>query len=113
MQVNYSITERESEKRILPLAADRGLAVLINRPFMNGTYFDKLKAQPLPDWAAEFDCKTWAEFSLKYILANRTVTCVLTETSNPEHMADNAETSRGRVPNAAQRQRMAAFIERI
>lgn len=113
VQVNYSITERESEKRILPFAADHGLAVLINRPFMNGTYFDKLKEQPLPDWAAELDCKTWAEFSLKYILANRTVTCVLTETSNPQHMADNAETSRGRVPNAAQRQRMAAFIDQI
>src|SRR3954454_7000502 len=113
VQVNYSITERESEKRILPFAADHGLAVLINRPFMNGTYFDKLKERPLPDWAAEFDCKTWAEFSLKYILANPTVTCVLTETSNAQHMADNAETSRGRVPNAAQRQRMAAFIEQI
>jgi len=113
VQVNYSITERESEKRILPFAADHGLAVLINRPFMNGTYFDKLKEQPLPDWAAEFDCKTWAEFSLKYILANRTVTFVLTETSNPQHMADNAETSRGRVPNAAQRQRMAELIDRV
>jgi len=110
VQVNYSITERESEKRILPFAADQGLAVLINRPFMNGTYFDKLKERPLPDWAAEFDCKTWAEFSLKYILANRAVTCVLTETSNPQHMADNAETSRGPVPDATQRQRMAAFI---
>ncbi len=113
VQVNYSITEREAEKRLLPLAADHGLAVLINRPFMNGTYFDKLNSQPLPDWAAEFDCKTWAEFSLKYILANPAVTCVLTETSNPQHMADNAETSRGRVPNAAQQQRMAAFIDRI
>ena len=113
VQVNYSITERESEQRILPFAADHGLAVLINRPFMNGTYFDKLKEQPLPDWAAEFDCKTWAEFSLKYILANRAVTCVLTETSNPQHMADNAETSRGQVPNAAQRARMAAFIDQI
>jgi diketogulonate reductase-like aldo/keto reductase len=113
VQVNYSITERESEKRILPFAAQHGLAVLINRPFLNGTYFDKLKERPLPDWANEFDCKTWAEFSLKYILANRAVTCVLTETSNAEHMADNAETSRGRMPNAAQRARMAAFIDQI
>ena len=111
VQVNYSITERESEKRLLPLAADKGIAVLINRPFMNGTYFDKLKSRSLPDWAAEFDCKTWAEFSLKYILANPAVTCVLTETSNPQHMADNAETSRGRVPSAAQRQKMAELID--
>jgi aryl-alcohol dehydrogenase-like predicted oxidoreductase len=109
--VNYSITEREAEKRILPLAAERGLAVLINRPFMNGTYFDKLKSRPLPDWAAEFDCKSWAEFSLKYILANPAVTCVLTETSNPQHMADNALTSLGPVPNDAQRARMGAFID--
>jgi diketogulonate reductase-like aldo/keto reductase len=111
VQVNYSITEREAEKRILPLAAERGLAVLINRPFMNGTYFDKLKSRPLPDWAAEFDCKSWAEFSLKYILANPAVTCVLTETSNPQHMADNALTSLGPVPNDAQRARMGAFID--
>jgi diketogulonate reductase-like aldo/keto reductase len=113
IQVNYSITERESAKRILPFAADRGLAVLINRPFMNGTYFDKLKDRPLPDWAAEFDCKTWAQFSLKYILANPAVTCVLTETSDPQHMADNAQTSLGPVPNAAQRERMGAFIDTV
>jgi len=113
IQVNYSITERESEKRILPFAADHGLAVLINRPFMNGTYFDKLKDRPLPDWAAEFECKTWAQFSLKYILANPAVTCVLTETSNPQHMADNAQTSLGPVPNAAQRERMGAFIDKV
>lgn len=113
IQVNYSITERESAKRILPFAADHGLAVLINRPFMNGTYFDKLKDRPLPDWAAEFGCKTWAQFSLKYILANPVVTCVLTETSDPQHMADNAQTSLGPVPNAAQRERMGAFIDTV
>jgi diketogulonate reductase-like aldo/keto reductase len=113
IQVNYSITEREAESRILPFAAQHGLAVLINRPFMNGTFFDKLKDQPLPGWAADFDCKTWAQFSLKYILANAAVTCVLTETSNPQHMADNAETSRGRVPNAEHRKRMATFIDGV
>jgi len=113
VQVNYSITERESEKRILPFAAEHGLAVLINRPFMNGTYFDKLKERPLPDWAAEFDCKTWAQFSLKYILANRAVTCVLTETSNPQHMADNATTAIGPVPDGAQRRRMAELIDKV
>jgi diketogulonate reductase-like aldo/keto reductase len=113
VQVNYSITERESEKRILPFAADHGLAVLINRPFMNGTYFDKLKERPLPDWTRAFDCKTWAEFSLKYILANLAVTCVLTETSNPQHMADNAQTAIGPVPDGAQRQRMAELIDKV
>ena len=70
VQMNYSITERGAEERLLPLAADRGLAVLINRPFMNGAYFDKLEGKALPAWAREFDCETWAQFSLKYILAN-------------------------------------------
>ena len=88
--MNYSITERESEDRIIPLAADRGVAVIINRPFMNGAYFKRLEGRPLPQWATEIGCTTWAQFSLKYILSNPRVTVVLTETSNPKHMAENA-----------------------
>jgi diketogulonate reductase-like aldo/keto reductase len=113
VQMNYSITERATEDRLLPLAMDRGIAVLINRPFMNGTYFDKLEKQPLPEWAAAFECETWAEFSLKYILANPAVTCVLTETSNPEHMAENAMAALGPLPDPAARQRMREFIDRV
>jgi diketogulonate reductase-like aldo/keto reductase len=113
VQMNYSITEREVERRLLPYAADRGVAIVINRPFMNGAYFDKLAGKPLPDWAAEFDCRTWAQFSLKYILANTELTCVLTETSNPQHMADNLATSLGPLPNAAMRRRMRDFIDRV
>jgi diketogulonate reductase-like aldo/keto reductase len=113
VQVNYSITERESENRLLPLAADRGLAVLINRPFMNGTYFRRLEGTPVPGWAAEFECRTWAQFSLKYILANPAVTCVLTETTNPMHMAENAATALGDFPDEAARQRMREFIETV
>ncbi len=113
VQVNYSITERLSEDRLLPLAADRGLAVLINRPFMNGTYFDKLESQPLPEWAAEFECASWAQFSLKYILANPAVTCVLTETTDPLHMEENALAALGPVPNAAARARMRELIDRV
>jgi diketogulonate reductase-like aldo/keto reductase len=113
VQMNYSITERGTEARLLPLAMDRGFAVLINRPFMNGAYFDKLETRPLPPWAAEFECETWAQFSLKYILANPAVTCVLTETSNPEHMAENAATALGALPNAAARQRMREFIDGV
>jgi diketogulonate reductase-like aldo/keto reductase len=113
VQMNYSVTERATENRLLPLAKDRGLAVLINRPFMNGSYFNKLKDRPLPEWAAEFDCKSWAEFSLKYILANPSITCVLTETSNPEHMAENAQTASGKLPDEAARERMRKLIDAV
>jgi diketogulonate reductase-like aldo/keto reductase len=111
VQMNYSITERQSEDRLLPMAADRGLAVLINRPFMNGAYFERLEGTALPEWAADFGCTTWAQFSIKYILANPAVTCVLTETSNPLHMAENASTAFGPLPDAAARQRMREFID--
>jgi len=113
VQMNYSITERGTEERLLPLAKDKGCAVLINRPFMNGAYFEKLKARALPDWAADFDCQTWAQFSLKYILANPALTCVLTETSNPEHMAENAETAGGPLPDTAARERMRKYIDAV
>jgi len=113
VQMNYSITERRAEERLLPLAEDLGLAVLINRPFMNGAYFQRLEGRPLPEWAAEFDCESWAQFSLKYILAHPTVTCVLTETSNPHHMEENTQTALGRLPDAAARARMREFIDQI
>jgi len=111
VQLNYSITERDAEARLLPLLADRGIAVIINRPFMNGTYFDRLESVPLPDWTATFDCTTWAQFSLQYILANPHLTCVLTETSNPEHMRENALAALAPVPTDADRARMRAFID--
>jgi diketogulonate reductase-like aldo/keto reductase len=113
VQVNYSITERESERRLLPMLAERGIAVLINRPFMNGAYFDRLEGQALPEWTAEFDCESWAQFSLKYILAEPALTCVLTETSNPRHMEENALTASGRLPDQAARARMRAFIDQV
>ena len=113
VQMNYSITERDVEQRLLKVAHDRGAAIVINRPFMNGAYFDKLKDKPLPEWAAEFDCRTWAQFSLKYILANPLLTCVLTETANPQHMVDNLVTALGPLPDAAARQRMREVIDRV
>jgi diketogulonate reductase-like aldo/keto reductase len=113
VQMNYSITERAVEQRLLKVAHDRGAAIVINRPFMNGAYFDKLAGKPLPDWAAEFECRTWAQFSLKYILANPLLTCVLTETSNPQHMADNLVTALGPLPDEAMRQRMREVIDNV
>jgi diketogulonate reductase-like aldo/keto reductase len=112
-QVNYSITEREAEDRIIPLAADRGVAVIINRPFMNGAYFKRLEGRPLPQWAAEIGCSTWAQFSLKYILSNPRVTVVLTETSNPTHMAENAQAALGPMPDESVRKRMREFIATV
>jgi diketogulonate reductase-like aldo/keto reductase len=112
-QVNYSITERQAEERLLPLAADRGVAVLVNRPFMNGAYFKRLAGRPLPPWAAEIGITTWAQFSLKYILAHPAVTCVLTETSNPHHMEENARTASGTLPDETTRRRMREFIAAV
>jgi diketogulonate reductase-like aldo/keto reductase len=113
VQINYSITERVAEERMLPMFADLGLAVLINRPFMNGDYFRRLGQEPLPDWAREFDCESWAQFSLKYILPHPAVTCVLTETSNPSHMAENARAAYGRMPDESERKRMTAEIDQV
>ena len=113
MQVNYSISERRAEQRLLPLAQDRGIAVIINRPFMNGDYFRRLASVPLPDWAAASGIHSWAEFSLKYILPHPALTTVLTETSNPVHMAENAMASYGAMPDEATRRRMAAYIDAL
>lgn len=113
VQINFSITEREAEERFLPMLADRGIGVIVNRPFMNGTYFDRLANEPLPDWTDEFGCESWAQFSLKYILANPNLTCVLTETSNPDHMQENARAALGRMPDEAARRRMRDFIDAL
>src|SRR5688572_15618098 len=113
VQMNYSITERAVEERLLPFAADRGVAVIINRPFMNGAYFDRLEGKPLPEWAREFGCETWAQFSLKYILANPALTSVLTETSDPNHMEENVLTAAGELPSKKERRRMREFIATV
>ena len=89
--------------------ADRGIAVLVSRPFMNGAYFERLGNVPLPDWAAEFGCASWAQFSLQYILANPAVTCVLTETTSAEHMAENTLVAFAPVPDKRARRRMRSF----
>ena len=113
VEINYSVTERGAEQRFLPMLADRGIATLISRPFMNGAYFERLANAPVPDWAAEFECESWADFSLQYILANPAVTCVLTETTNAAHMAENALCALKPVPDAAARQRMRQVIDAV
>lgn len=113
IQVNYSVVEYTGEDRLLPLAEKMGIAVLVNGPFMNGDYFDLVRGHELPDWAADFDCRSWAQFSLKYILANPTITCVLTETTNPAHMEDNIHAAFGRLPDAEERRRMRDYIQSL
>lgn len=106
IQVNYSLLEPEAADRLLPLAADNGVAVAINRPFINGRYFEVIRGKELPEWAADFDCHSWAQFSLKFILAHPAVTCVLTETANPKHALDNLGAGTGRLPDENERQEM-------
>lgn len=110
VHVNYSVLETRAEERLLPLARDLGLAVLTNRPFLNGGYFGRVTPHTLPDWSAEFDCTSWAQFSLKYILAHPAVTCALTETTNPEHLMENMHAAYGRFPNAATKRRMRELV---
>ena len=110
VQVNYSLGEREAERRILPLARERGIAVLVNRPFSEGGLFQRVRGRALPPWAAELDCESWAQFFLKWILAHPAVTCVIPGTSRPQHVVDNMKAGIGKLPDAATRERMAALI---
>jgi diketogulonate reductase-like aldo/keto reductase len=110
VHMNYSPMENGAEERLLPLARNRGMAVLINRPFMNGSFFRMVAGKQLPAWAADFDCETWAQFSLKYVIANRAVTCVLAETTNPEHMEENIRAGFGRLPDEAIKRRMRELV---
>ncbi len=110
VQINYSIAERAAEQRILPLAAERGIAVLVNRPFAKGGLFARVREKPLPPWAVEFDCASWAQFLLKFILSHPAVTCVIPATSKEKHLEDNMEAGFGRLPDAKTRGRMAAVI---
>jgi len=113
IQVNYSLAESNAEREILPYARDHGIAAIINRPFMNGDYFPKVQGHALPAWAAEFDCASWAQFALKFILANPAVTCVLTETTRPEHLLDNLTAAQGGMPNAPVRARMQEVLRAL
>ncbi len=111
LQVNYSPLETAADQQVLPMALDKGVAVTINRPFINGESFSRVRGHELPGWAADFDCDSWAQFSLKFILSNPAVTCVLTETANPKHALDNIGAGFGRLPDAATRQRMVQYLQ--
>ena len=110
LQINYSLMEREAEQRILPLAQERGIAVLINRPFGAGDLFGKVRSKPLPGWATEFDCRSWAQFFLKWIVAHPAVTCAIPATDKPGHLEDNMQGGVGRLPDENMRRRMVEFV---
>ena len=111
VQVNYSLVEPEAADRLLPLAEQNGVAVVINRPFINGRYFDIVSGRDLPGWAADFDCDSWAQFALKFIAAHTAVVCVLTETTNPKHAMDNLGAGSGRLPDEQTRRRMLELLQ--
>jgi aryl-alcohol dehydrogenase-like predicted oxidoreductase len=101
VQFNYSVADREAEKRLLPLAQEKGIAVLVNLPFGGGKALKPMRAQPLPAWAGEIGCETWNQVLLKFVLSQPAVTCVIPGTSKPEHMADNARAGEGEIPPPA------------
>ena len=113
VQFNYSLAEREAETRLLNIAADSGTAVIVNRPFAQGELFPRVRGKSLPQWAAEFDCDSWAQFFLKYILGHPAVTCVIPGTGKLAHLRDNLKAGTGRLPDAKMRQRMASHIESL
>jgi diketogulonate reductase-like aldo/keto reductase len=108
VQLNYALDDRAVERRLLPLAAERGIAVLVNQPFGGGGLLRKLLARKLPDWAGEIGCTSWAQLLLKFVLANPAVTCVIPGTGKPEHMRDNVQAGLGAYPDAALLKKMVA-----
>lgn len=109
VQLPYSIDQREAEQRMLPLAAERRVAVLVNRPFGGGGLFRRVRGKTLPPWVAEFGCASWAQFFLKFIVSHPAVTCVIPATAEPSHLADDLEAGCSPMPAAAARRRMAAL----
>ena len=110
LQINYSVQEREAERRLLPMAQERGIAVIANRPFAGGELFSGLARKPVPSWAAEIDCSSWAQLMLKFVISHPTITCAIPATSKVEHLRDNMQAGFGRMPDAKLRARIAESI---
>ncbi len=110
VQLTYNLEDREVEERLLPLAADRGIAVLVNRPFQLGGLFDRVRGKALPPWVAELGIASWAQYFLKFAVSHPAVTCAIPATSKVKHMEDNMAACRGRLPGAAERERMIRFV---
>ena len=112
-QFNYSIVERDAEQRVLPAALDTGTSVIINRPFAAGRLFPRVRGVSLPSWAAEFDCTSWAQFFLKYVVSHPAVTCVIPATGKPKHLIDNMGAGYGKLPDEKTRKRMRNLIDTL
>ncbi|HET9701194.1 MAG TPA: aldo/keto reductase [Burkholderiales bacterium] len=113
VQLNFSLAEPEAESRLLPLAAERGVAVLANRPFGKGSMFSRVRGKPLPPWAAELGVQSWAQYFLKWIVGHPAITCAIPATRNPKHLLDNMGALSGPLPDAALRRRMAAHYRSL
>jgi aryl-alcohol dehydrogenase-like predicted oxidoreductase len=113
VQINYSVTEREAERRLFPLTRDRGIAVLVNRPLGGDSkrLLERLRDRPLPEWAKEIDCTSWPQIMLKFVVSHPAVTCAIPATRNPHHLRDNLQAGTGRLPDGKIRERIAAAIE--
>jgi diketogulonate reductase-like aldo/keto reductase len=111
VQFTYNLNDREVEQRLLPLAAEREMAVIINRPFDGGSLIRRVRGKPLPPWAAEFDCRNWAQYFLKFIVSHPAVTCAIPATSRVDHMVENMGAGFGRLPDAAMRRQMVEYFE--
>lgn len=110
IQINYSVGERDAERRLLPLAMERGVAVIANRPFAGGDLFSRLRSRALPAWAAEIDCESWAQVLLKFVISHPAITCAIPATSKVTHLRDNMKAGYGRLPDANLRSRIATEI---
>ncbi|WP_309678699.1 aldo/keto reductase [Polaromonas sp.] len=113
VQLTYNLLDREAEHRLLPLARERGIAVLANRPFRQGDLLRQLQRHPLPAWAGEIDCANWAQLALKFIVSHPAVTCAIPATGNAAHLHDNMGAALGRMPDEGFRRRMAAHVEAL
>jgi len=113
LQINYSLDERESERRLLPLALEKGVAVVANRPFAAGGMFRRTRGKPLPAWASEIGIRSWAQYFLKWILGHPAITCAIPGTARPEHMRDNLGAGTGELPDPALRRRMAEYYDTL
>jgi aryl-alcohol dehydrogenase-like predicted oxidoreductase len=113
IQIDYALDNRNAAERIIPLAKDRGMAVFINLPFGRGSVFRATQGKPLPEWAAEIDCTSWAQFMLKYIVSHEAVTCAVPGMAQARYVDDNMKAAQGRLPDAAMRRRMEQFIDAL
>ncbi len=113
VQFSYNLVDREAEQRLLPLAAERGIAVIVNRPFQRGDLIYRLENHPLPGWAGEIGCSNWPQFLLKFIVSHPAVTCVIPATSQVGHIKENMVACYGALPDAAMRARMIAYVENL